>query len=180
MGICGLSCKLCPRYHTTAKSRCGGCKSAYRMGAGCPFITCAIKKKGVEFCWLCGEGDTCEKWQKHRRVSQHHDSFKCYQTLETDIRLLMENGVDAFLMDQELRANLLTGMLENFNEGRSKNYYCIVATVFEIEEIEEGLSLATEAIEKHAVASIKEKSKILHAIFDEMAENKNYLLTLRK
>jgi len=38
IGICGLSCRLCPRYHTESKSRCGGCKSEFRMSAGCPFI----------------------------------------------------------------------------------------------------------------------------------------------
>ncbi|WP_241422576.1 hypothetical protein [Candidatus Contubernalis alkaliaceticus] len=49
IGICGLSCRLCPRYNTEAKSRCLGCKSEDRMAVGCPFITCAVKKKGVEF-----------------------------------------------------------------------------------------------------------------------------------
>lgn len=50
IGICGLSCRLCPSYHIEGKSRCAGCKSANRMAVGCPFITCAVKKKGIEFC----------------------------------------------------------------------------------------------------------------------------------
>jgi len=33
------------------------------MAAGCPFITCAVKKKGIEFCWDCEENKTCEKWK---------------------------------------------------------------------------------------------------------------------
>jgi hypothetical protein len=36
IGICGLSCGLCPSYHTDGISRCGGCKTESRMGAGCP------------------------------------------------------------------------------------------------------------------------------------------------
>ena len=47
IGVCGLSCRLCPTYHTAGKSRCRGCKSHTRMAVGCPFITCAIKKKGI-------------------------------------------------------------------------------------------------------------------------------------
>jgi hypothetical protein len=31
IGICGLSCRLCPRYHTDGVSRCGGCKSDSRL-----------------------------------------------------------------------------------------------------------------------------------------------------
>jgi hypothetical protein len=31
IGICGLSCRLCSRYHTESKSRCGGCKSEFRI-----------------------------------------------------------------------------------------------------------------------------------------------------
>ena len=34
IGICGLSCRLCPRFHTETQSKCNGCKSESRM-AGC-------------------------------------------------------------------------------------------------------------------------------------------------
>jgi hypothetical protein len=85
MGICGLSCQLCPMYHTDGNSRCGGCKSKSRMTLGCSFITCAIRKKEIEFCWECMEGPDCEKWRKHREAGAEYDSFKCYQKLEEDI-----------------------------------------------------------------------------------------------
>lgn len=35
IGICGLSCVLCPNYNTNTKSRCLGCKSEDRMAVGC-------------------------------------------------------------------------------------------------------------------------------------------------
>ena len=47
IGICGLSCRLCPMHNTETESRCLGCKSSSRMAVGCPFITCAIKNKGI-------------------------------------------------------------------------------------------------------------------------------------
>ena len=106
------------------------------MSAGCPFITCAIKKKGIEFCWLCEESDTCENWSKHRQASKNHDSFKCYQTLETDIKFIKKNGIENFIKNQKIRERLLIEMLSDFNEGRSKSYYCNAATVLRIEELE--------------------------------------------
>jgi hypothetical protein len=42
VGVCGLSCYLCPNHNSDAKSRCEGCKSEGRMGAACPFLTCVF------------------------------------------------------------------------------------------------------------------------------------------
>ena len=177
LGICGLSCRLCPMYHTAGKSKCGGCKSEFRMGAGCPFITCAVKKKQLEFCWDCPEHKTCEKWSKHRELGKKYDSFKCYQKLENNIEFIQTNGVEEFEKLQKTRENLLKEMLQFFNEGRSKRYYCIAATVFEIDELQQ---LLNEAQEKSKGLTLKEKSMLLHSLLDSVAQKKGYLLKLRK
>ena len=135
IGICGLSCRLCPSYHTEGKSRCGGCKSEYRMAAGCPFITCAVKRKGIEFCGDCHESGTCGKWKKHWEFGMEHDTFKCYRKLEDNIAFISEHGVEKFDKLQMKREALLRDMLRDFNEGRSKSYYCIAATVMETGEL---------------------------------------------
>jgi hypothetical protein len=68
-------------------------------------------------------------------------------------------------------------MLQKFNEGRSKSYYCIAATVLEIEELKDALTTAR----KNANGlEIKGKSKFLHSVLDEIAQRKNYWLKLRK
>ena len=147
------------------------------MGAGCPFITCALKKKGIEFCWNCEEKKTCEKWAKHRETAKKADSFKCYQKLEKDIASIQKNGVDEFEETQKKRECLLEEMLREFNDGRSKSYYCIAVTVLEVGELEEAL---TQAHKNSDGLEIKEKSKVLHSILDEIAEQRNYFLKLRK
>jgi hypothetical protein len=176
IGICGLSCRLCPWFQKD-KNKCGGCKSIYRMAVGCPFITCAIKKRGIEFCWDCPENKTCEKWKKHREYGKIKDSFKCYQTLETDISFILENGLEEFIKLQKIREKFLKEMLNDYNDGRSKSYYCIASTVLEIKELKETLEKArikTQGME------IKEKALVLHSILDEIAKKKNYCLKLRK
>ncbi|HNT09235.1 hypothetical protein, partial [Methanoculleus sp.] len=67
------------------------------------------------------------------------DSFKCYQTLEADLSYISRHGVPAFQKIQEQRELLLREMLRDFNEGHSKTYYCIAATVLEPEELQEAL-----------------------------------------
>lgn len=177
IGICGLSCRLCPSYHMNTESRCSGCKSEGRIAVGCPFITCAVKKKGIEFCCDCKERGTCEKWGKHRNAGKERDSFKCYQTLEDDIAFIQKNGVDEFEISQKARERLLKEMLQKFNDGRSKSYFCIASTVLDIGELKEALDKAKRRSEG---SDIKERSKLLHSILDEIATRKKYHLKLRK
>ena len=189
IGVCGLSCRLCPMYNTEAESKCLGCKSPDRMAVGCPFLTCAVKKKGIEFCWECGENSTCEKWKKHREAGKSHDSFKCYQTLEKDISFICENGISEFEKVQKQREDLLKEMLKDFNEGRSKSYYCIAATVLELEELQEALIRAKKESEKPDSSSssdksdkinIKNKSKLLHSILDNTRSREKVFVKIEK
>ncbi len=122
----------------------GGRKSEYRMSVGCRFITCAVKRKKIESCGECPKLNECEKWRKHRDYSLYHDTVICHQKLEVSISLIQNGGIEAFNDNQKRREALLRQMLEEFNEGRSKNYFCIAATVLEIDEIEGALHRARE------------------------------------
>jgi hypothetical protein len=164
-------------YNSQTSNRCAGCKSPERIAVGCPFITCALKKKGIEFCWDCSESTTCEKWIEHRAAGKQHDSFKCYQKLEDDINFIHERGVEAFEKDQELRGLLLKEMLQKFNEGRSKSYYCIASTVLTTHELKDALKKA-EAQSRNMPT--KEKAQAMHTILDSISKDKGYLLKLRK
>ncbi len=177
IGICGLSCRLCPSFNTDAKSRCYGCKSSDRMAVGCPFITCAIKKKGVEFCWECADKKTCKLWKNHRAAGKKGDSFKCYQKLEDDISYIEKHGVIKFEKTQKAREKLLKKMLEGYNESRSKSYYCIAATVVEIKELE---AILGEADKKSKAMGLKQRSMTLHGMLNDIAAKKKYILKLRK
>jgi len=176
IGICGLSCRLCPGYVMRTKSRCRGCKTKWRLVGPCSILHCAVKRD-VEFCGDCKESKNCEKWKRHREMGKKYDSFKCYQKLEDDIAFIQKHGLVEFRKAQKVREKLLWEMLNGFNEGRSKSYYCLVATVLEVNEIEKALK---EAKSKSKGLDIKEKAKLLHSIFDEIGQKKNYYLKLRQ
>lgn len=147
------------------------------MGAGCPFITCAVRKKGIEFCWECAEHETCARWRNHRAFGKEHDTFTCYQKLGDNIAFIQQNGVSAFEGEQKIREQLLKVMLHDFNEGRSKRYYSIAATVLEIGELEWALN---QAMRDSAGLDMKGKSQVLHSVLDEISERNQYCLKLRK
>ena len=176
IGVCGLSCRLCPRHHTDGVSRCPGCKSEYRMGAGCPFITCAFKGRKLEFCWECKESRACQKWGRHRDAGKKGDSFMCYQTLSSDVVYIQKEGVERFVRGQVEREALLREMLREFDEGRSKSYYCIAATVMEPDELRSAMEEARKA--SKGLGS-KEKAKAMHGALDGIAERRGYRLKMR-
>ena len=177
VGVCGLSCRLCPAYHRETKSRCPGCKSDFRMGAACAFLNCAFKKKGLEFCGFCIEKTTCEKWRKHREMGKRIDSIVSYQALEDNISFIEKNGLTEFEKQQILKEKILSDMLAEFNDGRSKSMYCIAATVLEIKDLETALRQARKQTEK---MTLKEKSQVLRELLNEIAIRKKLELKLRK
>ena len=177
IGICGLSCRLCPRYHTDGPSRCGGCKSESRMAAGCPFITCAVKHRGIEFCWDCHEADSCERWAAHREAGRERDSFTCYAALEENIAAVARKGLKSFAKDQLRRERLLKDMLDRFNEGRSKTFYCIAATLLDPDELEAAMETASQL---SGSSDVRERSKTLRALLQEAAAKRSVKLALRK
>jgi hypothetical protein len=177
IGVCGLSCRLCPAFYRETKSKCYGCKSEYRMGAACPFHNCAVKKKGIEFCGFCEEKEACAKWRKHREMGRQRDSILSYQKLEDNISFIQRSGIEEFEKQQKTREQILRAMLKEFNEGRSKTLYCIAATFLDIEELE---SVLEKARESSKGLDLKEKSEIMRSLLNEIANRKNYLLKLRK
>lgn len=108
VSVCGLSCRLCPRFHTSSRSRCGGCKSAWRMGAGCALVTCAFKRKGLETCALCRESAACGLLRRHRESGKRHDSFVSYRPVEANARFIAHHGVARFDASQKKGAVLPT------------------------------------------------------------------------
>jgi len=176
VGACGLSCRLCPAYNRETSSRCEGCKSPGRMGAACSILRCAFKR-GVEFCGFCNENTSCEKWRRHREASKTGDSFVSYQALEQNIATIQKAGIAEFEKQQKTREQLLQAMLTEFNDGRSKSFFCIAAAVMKPEELEAALN---EARAKSAALDAKGKSEMLHYLLNCVADKKNYLLKLRK
>lgn len=177
IGICGLPCRLCTMFHIDGPSRCAGCKSSTRMKAGCPFHSCAIERQGVEFCGDCPAHETCSRWARFREWRAKKDTVVCSQTLESDLEWTERKGLTAYDELQKERLRLLKKMLEAFNEGRSKGYYCIAASVLDLEGLKKILS---EAEKRGKGLAVKERSAVLHTLLDARADKKGFVLRRRK
>ena len=173
IGACGLDCSLCPRYYTQGPSRCPGCcgPDFFSKHPSCSLITCCVKKKKLEVCALC-EDFPCSKFDKI--LNSPVDSFLTYRKVRHNLYFIKENGIEKFIERQKKRIKLLETMLNDYDEGRSKSFYCIAAALLSIESLEKSLN----NVEKSD--NIKTRAKNLKKILNEMASKEGVELKLRK
>jgi acyl-CoA reductase-like NAD-dependent aldehyde dehydrogenase len=67
-------------------------------------------------------------------------------------------------------------MLTEFNEGRSKSYYCVAATVLRPDELRAAIDDAREAGDG---TDVRERARALHAALEATARSRSLRLALR-
>lgn len=175
IGCCGIDCVLCPRYHTDGPSACPGCggPSFKEKHPSCGFVTCCVTKHGFEVCSDCEEYP-CNRFDQEK---EGYDSFVTHQKVFDNLDMIREHGMDTFLEQQKIRANLLTTLLEDFNEGRSKSYFCLACALLSVSDIH---ALKETLPEITPQLPVKEKNKIARSLIDTLARGRGIDLKLRK
>lgn len=171
--LCGLNCGLCPNYQSTAASRCYGCGSENCFHATCALLKCA-EKHGVEYCFLCDEAD-CKKFQ----VAGDVDSFITHRNQMRDIEKAKTIGLQAYQVELDEKILHLECLLQNYNDGRRKSFFCLAANLLELKDIQTVMAqIAQETAAREL--TIKEKAAIAVRAFEAMAAKRNIVLKLRK
>jgi len=174
LGACGLDCGLCPRYHTRGSSRCPGCLGPdfFDKHPSCGIISCCVKNHGYEVCAECSDWP-CEKFDPKIEEGGEYDSFITYQNVVKNMNRIRKIGLNKFIKEQQTRITLLEKMLNEFDDGRSKNLYCLAATLLPCKILE-------RAVKNSINVNVKEKAKSLKKIIIEEAEKNKIELKLRK
>jgi hypothetical protein len=179
VGCCGLDCGLCPRYYTEGKSKCNGCGSEYSYAAvGCKIFKCCFKEKNFETCAECNDFP-CSRFTG---AWEDYDSFLTHKKMFSNLNYIREKGWTEHGHNVKRRMDLLRKMLEGFNDGKSRSYYCIVATLLPVADLEASLAKAEEKINTDEIRSndLKARSKILRSFLDTNAVKNGIELKLRK
>jgi len=179
VGACGLDCGLCPRYYTEGTSRCPGCAGPnfWQKHPGSPVLNCCVKRRGLEFCSECSEFP-CSKFKD----TDKYDSFLTHRKMISNLNCIKKYGINKFRDQQKKRIKLLETMINKFNDGRSRSFYCIATTLLSIEDLEKSLENSEQKIreDKIGVDDIKTTSKILKGFLNEVADRVGIELKLRK
>lgn len=166
IGCCGISCGLCPRYQSKAKSRCLGCGPDDHCNY-CSIYKCCTTKHKFKTCADCKEFP-CDKFNKWF----DKDSFVTHCKCHSNIQKIITIGIDDFLKEEEERKENLELMLEKYNPGRSMSFYCLASALIK----PEFLKRAIKQIEN----SKEDKPKLLKLLILELADQENVNLKLRK
>ena len=174
IGCCGLDCGLCPRYYTVGISRCPGCAGPdfFNKHPSCSFITCCVTKKNLEVCAECPEFP-CSKFKSDEEYQQlkESSSYPSCKKVIPNLNFIKEQGIEKFVGQQKKRIKLLETMIENFNDGRSRSFFCKTATLLDLTRLRDSLDKATKKIKTDKIKQndVKNKAKILKAILNEFA-----------
>lgn len=169
IGACGLDCGLCPRYYTVGPSRCPGCAGPrfFDKHPSCSFITCCVKGKSIEVCAECPDFP-CSKFKSEEEYGQVEESssYPPCTRIMPNMKFIRERGLDEFLKDQKKRITMLETMIERFDDGRSRSFYCRAAALLDVTSLERAMAEAGRMIQKNRVKqdNRKTKAKILKTI----------------
>ena len=179
IACCGLDCGLCPTYYTKGPSRCPGCcgPDFFNKHPSCSIITCCVKNYKFETCAQCNEFP-CQKLKDW----DEYDSFICHRVSLTNLNLIKKKGLEVFIKQQKKRIEFLEIMLENFNEGRSKSFFCIATALLPLDDLEHALNKSNDEINNEGIElnDLKAKSKILKTYLNHCANKQKINLKLRK
>lgn len=180
LGCCGIDCGLCPRYYTDGASRCPGCcgDGFELVHPPCGFVTCCVKKNELEVCAQC-ESFPCGKFD---RGTSEFDSFVTHRNVIPNQEQIRKSGLPAFLAQQQLRMDSLKHMLDDYDDGRSKSFYCLAAALLSADGLQYALTQAEQRIESEQIDSDnrRSKAKILRQTLEDAARTENTELQLRK
>ncbi|MDD3919527.1 MAG: hypothetical protein PHX52_03015 [Candidatus Pacebacteria bacterium] len=87
------------------------------------------------------------------------------------------NGIKIFIDNQNVRIEILNYLLTNFDDGRSKNFYCISCALLPVDKLQEVHSFAKTLNEK---IEAKEKCKLINNSLTKIADLINIDLKLNK
>lgn len=172
IAACGLDCGLCPRFYTVGTSRCPGCAGPnfFAKHPSCSFITCCVKKNNLEVCAECSTFP-CSKFKSNEEYQQLKESasFPPIRKVMSNLIFIKDNGIEKFVEQQKVRMKFLKTMIEEYDDGRSRGYYCKASALLDTKTLKSSIDKAILKIKADNIRhiDIKGKAKILKSILDE-------------
>lgn len=166
--LCGLNCALCPMHLGGWCPGCGG-------GPGnqpCAVARCSREHGGIEYCCFCGEYP-CERLA----AGNAYDTFISHRNRQQDLERFCKIGQDAYRAELDEKAAILEKLLDIYNDGRHKGFFCSAVNLLplpDLREIMQGLAKQPER------GSAKERAAAAAVLLQTAADRQGISLKLRK
>jgi adenylate cyclase class IV len=133
-------------------------------------INCSKKNSNIEYCFECKQYP-CLRYTKQNEK----DSFITYRDVTKNLKKAKED-LDEYLRDLKEKERLLGFLLEKYDNGRMKNYYCIAVNLLEAEDINDLVDL----VEIEVKDKNENKIRAIKEGIETMAEARSIEIRLRK
>ncbi len=167
--LCGLNCILCSMQIDGHCPGCGGGDG----NQGCSIARCSIEHGGVEYCSECA-GYPC---QKYNGITQF-DSFITHRNQISDMDKMTRLGSDVYRAELEQKSQILKYLLDNFNDGRKKTFFCLAINLLDLPDIEKVVEQIKEQITREM--TVKETASVAVECFEAVAKEKGIILKMNK
>lgn len=121
--LCGLCCCLCPIHRM--EGGCPGCGGG-EGHQGCAVIRCALAHGGPESCAQCRDYP-CPRLEEFARF----DSFVPHRNLFRDLER-QRTEPERLAAELAEKGRLLTVLLEHYNDGRRKSFFCTAVNLLPV------------------------------------------------
>ena len=153
-------------------NHCPGCGGGEHHS--CTIAKCSLAHNNVEYCFQC-DGMPCTKYQ----FESEYDSFITHRNQLKDIQKAKEMGIDAYTKEQVEKVEILNLLLENYNAGRQKTFFCLAVNLLEIEDIRTIMNHLTATSDVDNLP-IKEKAQYAVNQFQATADKQGIKLKLNR
>jgi hypothetical protein len=128
-----------------------------------------VKNKNLEVCAECSDFP-CAKFKSEEEYQQvkESSSYPSYKKVMPNFNFIKEYGIVKFIEQQKKRIQLLETMIENFDDGRSRSFFCKTAAFLDVPILKKSIKKANRKIQMEKINQndVKGKVKILKAILN--------------
>ena len=167
--LCGLNCALCTMRIGGYCPGCGGGDG----NQGCSLARCSTEHGGFAYCSECGNYP-CPKYDG---ITQF-DSFITHRHQLSDMAKMNEMGIDAYHVQLERKSQILEYLLDNYNDGRRKAFFCLAVNLLDVSDSENAVQQTEERISPEMTAG--ERSSVAVRCFEAAAKEKGIALKMNK
>jgi hypothetical protein len=139
-----------------------------------------VKKRGLEACGQCPEFP-CSKFRSEEEYRRRESSsYPPDRKVLSNSRSIRDEGIEAFLRRQERRIGLLASMIEGYDDGRSRSFFCRAAALLDPRALERSLDQAKKATGAAGGKGNADKAKALRGLLAAAALAEGVELTANR
>lgn len=186
--LCGLNCGLCTMHIDGYCPGCGGGEG----NQSCRIAKCSLQRNSekrnrenneekdgagrekIEYCHQCPEFP-CEYYES----IDEYDSFITHRNRRSDLDKHRSIGKEAYQEEQRRKTEILRELLENYNDGRRKSFFCLVVNLLECEVLQSVMAQVKESPDL-AGQTIKERAAGVVKLLQDAADEHGIVLKLKK